>query len=110
MLGRPGVDTFHSYGGTAVTLAAGRIAERPVVRAGTVTAAPTLCLGLTFDHRVIDGATAAEVLNELVDLLEGCDAAVPGGWDESRHRLGRRRAHSAAQPGRSLAPDPGGAA
>lgn len=41
-------------------LSIGRIAERPVVREGEVVARPIGYLALTFDHRVIDGARAAE--------------------------------------------------
>ena len=70
-LGHSAVDGFHSTGGTTVTLGVGRIAERAVVRGGAVVAAPVLRLNLTFDHRVIDGAEAADVLTELKADLEG---------------------------------------
>ncbi len=41
-------------------LSIGRVAERPVVRDGEVVVRPTANLALTFDHRVVDGARAAE--------------------------------------------------
>jgi pyruvate/2-oxoglutarate dehydrogenase complex dihydrolipoamide acyltransferase (E2) component len=41
-------------------LSIGRVAERPVVRDGEVVARPVGYLSVTFDHRVIDGARAAE--------------------------------------------------
>jgi pyruvate dehydrogenase E2 component (dihydrolipoamide acetyltransferase) len=41
-------------------LSIGRIAERPVVRDGKIVARPVGYLALTFDHRVVDGARAAE--------------------------------------------------
>ena len=41
-------------------LSIGRIAERPVVRDGEIVARPVGYLALTFDHRVVDGARAAE--------------------------------------------------
>ena len=41
-------------------LSVGRIAERPVVRDGQVVVAPTGYVSVTFDHRVVDGARAAE--------------------------------------------------
>jgi pyruvate dehydrogenase E2 component (dihydrolipoamide acetyltransferase) len=41
-------------------LSIGRIAERPVVRDGELAVAPTGYLAVTFDHRVVDGARAAE--------------------------------------------------
>ncbi|RKN50256.1 2-oxo acid dehydrogenase subunit E2 [Micromonospora endolithica] len=69
-LGHRPVDGFHSVGGTTVTLGVGRIADRPVVRDGAVTIAPVMRLNLTFDHRVIDGAEAADVLGEIKERLE----------------------------------------
>ena len=41
-------------------LSIGRVAERPVVRDGELAVAPTGYLSVTFDHRVVDGARAAE--------------------------------------------------
>ena len=41
-------------------LSLGRIAERPVVRDGEVVVRPVGYVALTFDHRVVDGARAAE--------------------------------------------------
>ncbi|MFE0777756.1 2-oxo acid dehydrogenase subunit E2 [Streptomyces sp. NPDC058861] len=73
-LGHRAVDGFHSVGGTTVTLGVGRIADRPVVRDGAVVVAPVLRLSLTFDHRVIDGAEAADVLTEIKDALEAYPA------------------------------------
>ncbi|WP_326794327.1 2-oxo acid dehydrogenase subunit E2 [Streptomyces sp. NBC_01808] len=70
-LGHRAVDSFHSVGGTTVTLGLGRIVDRPVVRDGAVVVAPVMRLSLAFDHRVIDGAEAADVLSELKDFLEG---------------------------------------
>jgi pyruvate/2-oxoglutarate dehydrogenase complex dihydrolipoamide acyltransferase (E2) component len=69
-LGHRAVDGFHSVGGTTVTLGVGRVLDRPVVREGKVTVAPVMRLSLAFDHRVIDGAEAADVLTELKAALE----------------------------------------
>jgi pyruvate/2-oxoglutarate dehydrogenase complex dihydrolipoamide acyltransferase (E2) component len=41
-------------------LSLGRVAERPVARDGRVEVAPAGYVALTFDHRVVDGARAAE--------------------------------------------------
>jgi pyruvate dehydrogenase E2 component (dihydrolipoamide acetyltransferase) len=41
-------------------LSVGRVAERPVVRDGQVVTAPVGYVSVTFDHRVVDGARAAE--------------------------------------------------
>ena len=53
----------------------GRIADTPVVREGRIMIAPTLTLSLTFDHRVLDGAMAAELLAHVKDSLEGWEAS-----------------------------------
>jgi pyruvate/2-oxoglutarate dehydrogenase complex dihydrolipoamide acyltransferase (E2) component len=70
-LGHRPVDGFYSVGGTTITLGVGQIADRPVVRDGKVVVAPVLRLSLAFDHRVIDGAEAADVLAEIKQALEG---------------------------------------
>lgn len=69
-LGHRPVDGFHSVGGTTVTIGLGRIADRPVVRGGALAVAPVMRLNLAFDHRVIDGAEAADVLADLKQALE----------------------------------------
>jgi pyruvate/2-oxoglutarate dehydrogenase complex dihydrolipoamide acyltransferase (E2) component len=69
-LGHRPVDGFHSLGGTTVTLGVGRILDRPVVRDGAVAVAPVMRLNLSFDHRVIDGAEAADLLADVKDGLE----------------------------------------
>jgi pyruvate/2-oxoglutarate dehydrogenase complex dihydrolipoamide acyltransferase (E2) component len=69
-LGHRPVDGFHSVGGTTITLGLGRTLDRPVVRDGAVVVAPVLRLSLTFDHRVIDGAEAADLLADIKDALE----------------------------------------
>ena len=43
-------------------LGVGRITQRAVVADGRIVAAPTCVLSLTFDHRVADGAPAAQLL------------------------------------------------
>jgi len=50
-------------------LGTGRIAEKPIVRDGQIVAAPVLALSLSFDHRLIDGATAQNFLNTIKQLL-----------------------------------------
>ena len=41
-------------------LSIGRVAQRPVVREGQIVARPIGTIAVTFDHRVVDGARAAE--------------------------------------------------
>lgn len=50
-------------------LGVGRIAEKPIVRNGEIVSAPVLALSLSFDHRMIDGATAQNALNHIKRLL-----------------------------------------
>jgi pyruvate/2-oxoglutarate dehydrogenase complex dihydrolipoamide acyltransferase (E2) component len=69
-LGHRPVDAFHAVGGTTVTLGVGQVSHRPVVRDGAIQVAPVMRLSLTFDHRVIDGAEAADVLTDVKDGLE----------------------------------------
>lgn len=76
-LGHRPVDGFHSVGGTTITLGLGRIADRPVARDGHVAVVPIMRMSLTFDHRVIDGAEAADVLSDIKDALEQFGGAVP---------------------------------
>jgi pyruvate/2-oxoglutarate dehydrogenase complex dihydrolipoamide acyltransferase (E2) component len=70
-LGHRPVDGFYSVGGTTLTLGLGRITDRPVARDQQVMIAPLMRVTLAFDHRVIDGAEAADVLTDLKDALEG---------------------------------------
>jgi pyruvate dehydrogenase E2 component (dihydrolipoamide acetyltransferase) len=51
-------------------LGVGRIADRAVVRDGAIVIRPTMWLSLTFDHRIIDGAPAAQFLKRVKALLE----------------------------------------
>ena len=69
-LGHRPVQSFHSVGGTTITLGLGQVSDRPVVRDGVLAVAPLMRLSLSFDHRVIDGAEAADVLTEIKDALE----------------------------------------
>lgn len=50
-------------------LGIGRISEKPIVRDGEIVIAPVLALSLSFDHRMIDGATAQNALNHIKRLL-----------------------------------------
>lgn len=50
-------------------LGIGRIAQKPIVKAGEIVAAPVLSLSLSFDHRQIDGATGQNAMNHIKRLL-----------------------------------------
>jgi len=51
-------------------LSVGRVAERPVVRDGKVTTALLGYVSVTFDHRVVDGARAAEFGLAVIERLQ----------------------------------------
>jgi pyruvate dehydrogenase E2 component (dihydrolipoamide acetyltransferase) len=51
-------------------LSIGRIAERPVVRDGEIVVRPVGTIAVTFDHRVVDGARAAEFGLAVIARLE----------------------------------------
>ncbi|GAA2139610.1 hypothetical protein GCM10009760_22100 [Kitasatospora kazusensis] len=101
-LGHRPVDGFHSAGGTALTVCAGRVADRPVVRDGAVAVAPVMRLSLAFDHRVVDGATAADVLGDLKKTLEEFDGRSRDGDGGAVRDAGQdhraRRTVDAGQP------------
>ena len=50
-------------------LGIGRISDKPIIKNGEIVGAPVLALSLSFDHRMIDGATAQNALNYLKRLL-----------------------------------------
>jgi pyruvate dehydrogenase E2 component (dihydrolipoamide acetyltransferase) len=51
-------------------LGVGRIHEKPVAINGNLEIRPMMTLSLSFDHRVLDGAPAAEFLTEIKSILE----------------------------------------
>lgn len=51
-------------------LGVGRTIDKPVAVNGQVVVRPMMGLSLSFDHRVVDGAPAAEFLGVLIDLIE----------------------------------------
>jgi pyruvate dehydrogenase E2 component (dihydrolipoamide acetyltransferase) len=71
-LGAYGIDTFDPIivSPQSCILGVGRIAEKPVAAAGAVVVRSMMNLCLSFDHRVMDGAPAAEFLRRVKELLE----------------------------------------
>ncbi len=70
-LGAYGVDQFTPILNPPQTaiLGVGRIAERPYAINGLLGVRPTAHLSLTFDHRAVDGAPAAQFLGRVVEAL-----------------------------------------
>ena len=56
--------------GQGAVIALGVIAPRALVVDGEVVARPACTLSLSFDHRLMDGATAGRALTDLVALLQ----------------------------------------
>ena len=51
-------------------LGIGRVVEKPIIDQGEITGGAMMFLSLTFDHRVVDGAPAAEFLQTIKKYLE----------------------------------------
>ena len=71
-LGMFGVDRFYAIitPPQSSILAVSAIAERPLVRGGRIEIGSVTTLGLSVDHRVLDGVRAAQFLAEIKRLLE----------------------------------------
>ncbi len=77
-LGMYRVDSFTAIipSPQAAILAVGGISERIVVVEGKPAIRPIMTITLSSDHRVIDGARAAEFLRDLVGAVEGPNASL----------------------------------
>ena len=71
-LGMFGVDFFIPIINPPETaiLGVGRVAEKPVIMNKAIEARPIMNLSLAYDHRVVDGAPAAQFLRRVKQLLE----------------------------------------
>lgn len=74
-LGMYGLDEFTAVINPpeSAILAAGAVLERPWVKEGRLVVAPVMQLTLSVDHRVIDGALAAQFLARMKQILEEPD-------------------------------------
>ncbi len=71
-LGMYGVDVFIPIINPPETaiLGVGRVVDKPVAVDGQVTVRPMMQLSLAYDHRVVDGAPAAQFLQSVKKILE----------------------------------------
>jgi pyruvate dehydrogenase E2 component (dihydrolipoamide acetyltransferase) len=71
-LGMYGIDTFSPIVNApeVCILGVGQLQDKPVVKDGEVVIQPRMSLSLSFDHRAVDGAQAAEFLRRIKELLE----------------------------------------
>jgi pyruvate dehydrogenase E2 component (dihydrolipoamide acetyltransferase) len=79
---------------TPIVVLVGEVEDRPAVKDGQLTIRPTMTLGCTFDHRVIDGAHAGKIVAVMREVL-----ADPEAFNEPR------TPGSAERPGMSGAPN-----
>jgi len=77
-LGMYGIDEFNGIINTpqACLLAVSAVVREPVVEGGTIVPGHTMNVTLSSDHRIVDGATAAEFLRTLTHILENPIALV----------------------------------
>ncbi|UCE84857.1 MAG: 2-oxo acid dehydrogenase subunit E2, partial [Deltaproteobacteria bacterium] len=80
-LGMFGVDDFYAIitPPQSCVLSVGAMRQVPVLEGDTVRPGTRIKLGLGVDHRVLDGAKAAQFLDGLRDLLEHPDALLNSG-------------------------------
>ena len=71
-LGSYGIDSFDAIVNPpqAAILSVGGIVEKPVVKDGAIVPGLRMNLGLSCDHRVVDGAVGAKFLGEIKKLIE----------------------------------------
>jgi pyruvate dehydrogenase E2 component (dihydrolipoamide acetyltransferase) len=71
-LGMYGVDMFTPIINPpeAAILGVGRIVDKPVAEAKQIVIKPMMTLSLSYDHRIVDGAPAAQFLQEIKKILE----------------------------------------
>jgi pyruvate dehydrogenase E2 component (dihydrolipoamide acetyltransferase) len=71
-LGAWGIESFDAIVNPpqAAILSVGAAIEKPVVRKGQIVPGLRMNLGLSCDHRVVDGAVAAQFLSEVKNLIE----------------------------------------
>ena len=69
-LGKYGITHFYPLWINATVFGIGTIEEKPVVRDGQIAIAPMLHMTIAFNHRILDGSTASEILAEVKCTIE----------------------------------------
>ena len=71
-LGAWGIDSFDAIVNPpqAVILSVGTIVQKPVVKDGEIVIGQRMNIGVSCDHRVVDGAVGAEFITEVKKLIE----------------------------------------
>ena len=68
-----GATWFIPLSGATVAVTVGSIVERPVVEAGQLTTHEHLCLTISFNHDIVDGAPAVRFVKRFAELLASGD-------------------------------------
>lgn len=69
-LGHLPVDHFYPITSNTTCFGVGAITDKPIIKDGNLIVKPILPLCMTFDHRAIDGALAAEFLYSIKNMIE----------------------------------------
>jgi pyruvate/2-oxoglutarate dehydrogenase complex dihydrolipoamide acyltransferase (E2) component len=69
-LGKFGITHFFPLWINTTVFGIGTIEEKRVVRNGTITTAQMLYLTIAFNHRILDGSAASEILAEVKRTIE----------------------------------------
>jgi pyruvate dehydrogenase E2 component (dihydrolipoamide acetyltransferase) len=69
-LGKFGITYFYPLWINATVFGIGTIEEKPVVKNGTITTAHMLYLTIAFNHRILDGSAASEILAAVKRTIE----------------------------------------
>jgi hypothetical protein len=77
------------FGLHTLSVALGGIAEKPGVVEGRIEIRDYLCVTLTFDHDIVDGAPAARFVGRLRELVEGAYGLAEAVAVSSESRPGR---------------------
>ncbi len=72
-LGKYGITHFYPLWINTTVFGIGTIEEKPVVRTGHITIAPMIYMTIAFNHRILDGSTASEILAEVKRTIEDAE-------------------------------------
>ena len=72
-LGKYGITHFYPLWINTTVFGFGTIEEKPVVRNGQITIAPMIYMTIAFNHRILDGSTASEILAEVKRTIEDAE-------------------------------------
>lgn len=72
-LGHRGINSFFPISTSTLCFGVGAVEPKPVCLGKAIVVRPMMTLSLVFDHRVIDGAMAADLMSEIRSRLESAE-------------------------------------